>query len=393
MDEQVDLLERAMAEASQVVAWRRHLHRHPELSFQEVDTAQFVAEILGTLEGVEVSRPTPTSVLGRLRGDLPGPCLGLRADMDALPVTEETGLPFASERPGVMHACGHDGHTAMLLGAAKLLAEMRHLLHGEVRFIFQHAEELSPGGAQELVGLHLLDDVDFFVGQHLWAPLEAGKVGIAAGPVTAAPDSLTITVTGRGGHAAQPHLTIDPIPVVAEIVLALQQIVSRNIDPLRPVVLSVTQIHAGTADNVLPNEATIVGTVRTQDVSVQKLVAELMERTVQGIAHAHGADARVDYEKGYLPVVNDPATTQRVRTAVANLLGENAVTQTEPSMVGEDFSAYQQVAPGCFFWLGSRNEANGIVFPHHHPRFDIEEGALPLGAAALAAIALEFLAG
>jgi amidohydrolase len=377
--------------AADVLDWWRHLHRHPELSYHEEETARFVAERLALFGDLEIERPTPFSVVARLRGARPGRCLAIRADLDALPVSEETGLPFASQRPGIMHACGHDGHTAILLGAARVLTRQRQMLSGEVRFVFQHAEEVSPGGAQELVDLGVLEGADYVIGLHLWLSLPAGKIGIAAGPLTAAPDSFRARIVGRGGHAAQPHLNVDPIPVAAEAILALQQIASRRVDPRQPIVVSVTEIHAGTADNVTPDEVTLAGTVRTYSPQLQAEAQRLIAGILQGIAQAHGASSALEYVRGYRPVVNDPWLATRLHDVFVELLGEGSVQVAEPSMVGEDFSAYQQVVPGCFFWLGARNEAKGIVYPHHHPRFTVDEDVLPLGVAALAAAALRLL--
>src|SRR5579875_820839 len=234
-----------------VIRWRRHLHQNPELSFEEKKTSQFVYETLQSFGGLELSRPTKTSVLARLIGTHPGPILALRADMDALPIVEENTFEFASNTPGKMHACGHDGHTAMLLGTAKILTKFKDFIHGEVRFIFQHAEELFPGGAQQMVDAGVMEGVESVIGIHLWSPIPVGKIAIRSGPFMAGPDTFYITIRGKGGHAAQPNLTVDPVVIAAQVVTNLQHIVSRNIDPLDPVVLSVTQFHEGTAHNII----------------------------------------------------------------------------------------------------------------------------------------------
>src|ERR687885_1728127 len=274
-----DLVDQVRAD---VIGWRRHFHQNPEPSFQEEQTARFVAETLETFPGIEVSRPTRTSVLGRLRGARPGRVLAIRADMDGLPIQEENDLEFASQRPGVMHACGHDAHTAMLLGTAKMLSGLRQELPGEVRFLFQHAEELFPGGAEEMIEAGVMDGVDVVIGAHIWAPLEVGKIGIVYGPAMAGPDTFWITIYGKGGHAALPHQTVDPIVVGAELVTSLQHIVSRSTDPLSTAVVSVTQFVAGTTHNVIPGSVQMQGTVRTFEPALRSTMPELMERHVKG---------------------------------------------------------------------------------------------------------------
>src|ERR671932_2252866 len=265
-----------------VIRWRRHLHQNPEPSFQEEQTARFVAETLESFPGIEVSRPTRTSILGRLRGARPGRVLAIRADMDALPIQEENDFEFASQRPGVMHACGPDAHTAMLLATAKVLSGLREDLPGEVRFLFQHAEELFPGGADEMIAAGVMDGVDTVIGAQASSPLEAGKIGIVYGPAMAGPDTFRITIHGRGGHAALPHQTVDPIVVGAALVGSLQHVVSRSTDPLSTAVVSVTQFADGTTHNVIPGSAQMQGTVRTFDPELRGRIPELMERHVKG---------------------------------------------------------------------------------------------------------------
>jgi amidohydrolase len=364
-----------------VIGWRRHLHQNPELSFQEERTAQFVAETLESFPGIEVSRPTRSSVLGRLSGARPGQVLAIRADMDALPLQEENDFEFASQRPGVMHACGHDAHTAMVLATAKVLSGLREDLPGEVRFLFQHAEELFPGGADEMIAAGVMDGVDVVIGAHVWSPLEAGKVGIVYGPAMAGPDTFWITIHGRGGHAAMPHQTVDPIVVGAELVSSLQHIVSRSTDPLSTAVVSVTQFVAGTTHNVIPGSVQMQGTVRTFEPALRSAMPELMERHVKGVAEAHGASYDFKYEHGYRVVVNEPRITGAVEATVRDVLGPSAVEMMKPNMGGEDFSAFQERAPGCFFFIGVGNAGKGIVHPHHSPRFTVDEDALAPGVA------------
>ncbi len=375
---------------AQVVAWRRHLHAHPELSFHEDETSAFVEATLTALGGLTVTRPTPTSVVARLVTGRPGPVLALRADMDALPITEETGLPFASTAPGVMHACGHDGHTAVLLGAVRELVARREALVGEVRFLFQHAEETLPGGAQEMVDRGAMDGVTRVLGAHLWADLPLGQVGVPVGAVTAAPDTFWITIRGKGGHAANPHQTVDPIAIGAQVVTGLQQVVARTVDPLDSAVVSVTQFHAGTTNNVIPETAELNGTVRTFDPAVRARVVAQMERIARGIAEAHGATAAFSYEEGYRPIVNDPAVSAQVQALVAEACGAGALVPMRPVMVGEDFSAFLQRAPGTFVFIGAARAIDGAVHPHHHPKFDVDERAFETGVRLFVAAALRF---
>ncbi len=374
-----------------VIGWRRYLHQHGELSFHEERTSQFVADTLAGFGGLTVTRPTQTSVLARLVGDRPGPVLAIRADMDALPIQERNTHEFVSRTAGVMHACGHDGHTSMLLGAAMLLARRRGEIAGEVRFLFQHAEELYPGGAEEMVNAGVLDGVDLVIGAHLWLSLPFGEVAVKTGPLMAAPDTFRIVIHGAGGHAAMPQQTVDSIAVAAQVITNLQHIVSRNVDPLASAVVSVTRIAGGTTTNVIPGSVELAGTVRTFDPALRAEIPKLMERVVAGVTSAHGARHTMDYERGYRPVVNDAEATELVRRAVIRALGPEALVQATPTMGGEDFSAYQQRVPGAFFFIGARNEERGIVHPHHHECFDIDERALDYGTRIFVATAMDLL--
>lgn len=378
---------------AEVIAWRRHLHANPELSFQEEKTAQFVYDTLQSFGNLELSRPTKTSVMARLFGNQPGRVVAIRADMDALPIQEENTFAFASKNPGVMHACGHDGHTAMLLGTAKILSKLRDQIKGEVRFLFQHAEELFPGGAEEMVQAGVMDGVDVVIGTHLWSPLEVGKIGIVYGPMMAAPDRFFIRIHGKGGHAALPHQTIDAIAIGAQVVTNLQYIVSRNTDPLEPLVVSVTQFVAGTTHNIIPGSVEIQGTVRSFDETLRKNVPKLMERIVKGITEAHGATYEFEFEYGYRPVINNDEVTRVIEETVREVFGKEAVDHMKPNMGGEDFSAFMQKAPGSFFYVGAGNKEKGIIYPHHHPRFTIDEDALEIGVRLFVHAALKLLAG
>lgn len=371
--------------AEDVLNWRRHLHANPELSFEEEQTAQFVYDTLSSFGNLELSRPTKTSVVAKLVGGKPGRVLGLRADMDALPILEENDFEFKSTKDGVMHACGHDGHTAILLGAAKILSSMKDEIPGELRFFFQHAEELFPGGAQQMVDAGVMEGVHHVIGAHLWAPLPVGHIGIQSGAMMAAPDTFYITVTGKGGHAAQPHLTVDSIAIASQVVTNLQHVVSRVVNPLDALVVSVTQFIGGTAHNVIPGSVELCGTVRSFKPELRDEVPAAMERIIKGVTEAHGATYEFRYEKGYRPVINDVEVSERLRKCLNEVFEEGVVVEAGRTMGGEDFSAFQTQAPGTFFYIGAGNEDKGIVYPHHHARFTVDEDALPMGVKAFVA--------
>ena len=375
------------------VSWRRQLHSRPELSFQERETARFVEETLASFGGLEVSRPTKTSVMGRLVGERSGPVLALRADIDALPIAEESGLPFASERAGVMHACGHDGHTAVLLAVARVLVGLRDSLGGEARFLFQHAEELLPGGARDLVAAGALSGVDVVVGCHLITILDVGKVAVPSGPFMASPDTFSVVIEGRGGHAALPNVSVDPIAVAAQLVVSLQHVVSRETDPNERVVITVARIAGGSADNIIPESVEFGGTVRTFSPEARERARNSIERIVAGVTQAHAAGYRFEYVEGYLPVDNDPELAERVAGAAERALGVDALTEIAPIMGGDDFSAYQREAPGVYFMVGARSEEAGATFAHHHPRFTIDERAMENAIAVFIEVARDVLGG
>jgi amidohydrolase len=372
----------------EVVAWRRHLHSHPELSFEEVNTSQYVYDTLTSFGGLDVSRPTKTSVVARLVGPIEGPKLAIRADMDALPIEEETDFEFRSQTKGVMHACGHDAHTAILLGAAKVLTGLREEVRGEIRFIFQHAEELHPGGAVQMVEAGVMDDIDNIIGLHVRSTMESGRLCVSAGPINAASDRFDVTIHGRGGHAAHPHGTVDSVAVAAEVIASLQHIVARNKDPLHPLVISITKIHGGTAYNVIPETVELGGTVRSYNPALRESVPALMERVISGITEAHGATFKFDYRPGYSPVVNDEQLSERVAAVLEQAFGEGNVHPSKPGMGGEDFSGYLTKAPGTFFHLGAGNAAQGTLYPHHHPKFWLDEEAFKVGVKAFVALGL-----
>lgn len=357
-----------------VIGWRRHLHMHPELSFQEENTAQFVFETLQSFGNLEISRPTKTSVVARLVGNQPGKVLGLRADMDALAIHEENEFEFASKVPGVMHACGHDAHTAMLLGTAKILTSMKDSIKGEVRFVFQHAEEIHPGGAQEMVKAGVLDGVDIMLGIHLMSTVPVGNIVLNYGPVTANSDRFDITIQGKGGHSSQPEHTIDPLVIGAQVVTNLQQIVARNASPQDKLVLSVTNFHAGAgAYNVIPDSVKLSGSVRSFGEEVRELTVQAMERIIKGVTEAHGATYKFDYRYGYGSVMNEETITKLVEETIIENWEQNPLLEMPPLMGGEDFSAFSNEVPSCFVMVGAGNAEKGIIYPHHHPRFTVDE--------------------
>lgn len=362
-----------------LLKWRRHIHQYPELSFNEYKTADYVEQELKAIGNLTIERPTETSVVARLCGDKKGKIIALRADMDALPIEEQNNLSFKSENPGVMHACGHDAHTSMALGAAKILAELKDAIEGEVRFIFQHAEELFPGGAKELVDLGVMDGVDQIICGHVRSRMKTGKVGVLEGYVLSSPDTFSIKIIGKGGHAAHPQFNVDSVLIASQIVMSLQHIASRLVDPIDDLVLSVTKIHGGSAYNVMPQTVEIAGTVRTFDVNLKDKVKDFIEGIVKGITSTYGATYELHYTEGYLPVYNDSNVAKTVKQTVSELYGKEALADIQRGMGGEDFSAYLQKAPGCFYYLGSGFEDEKLNYPHHHPKFTLNEKVLPIG--------------
>jgi amidohydrolase len=385
---------RAEAESlrAQLVAWRRDLHRHPELSFRETRTATLVARTLGEL-GYEVRTGVGhTGVVALLQGGRPGPSVLLRADMDALPIQELSEAPYASQTPGVMHACGHDGHVAVGLGAATLLARHAAELPGRVIFLFQPAEE-GDGGARAMIAEGALADPtpDAAFALHLWNQIPLGRVCAQAGPMMAASDVLRITVRGRGGHGALPHETVDAIAVTAQVLSALQTIVSRNVDPQETAVLTIGTVHGGTAFNVIAETVELQGTVRTFSPAVRETVLARLRVLLDGVTAGMGARYDLTVQGVAPTVVNDPGASEIARAAAVQVVGNTAVAWCPPLMISEDFSEYQKHVPGCFMLLGAGNPELAFNAPHHNPRFDFDERALPIGAALLATVATRFM--
>ncbi|MDM5426828.1 MULTISPECIES: amidohydrolase [Bacillus] len=367
---------RSFISEENIIKWRRYLHKYPELSFHEKETSQFIYDTLCSFSYFEVTRPTKYSVLAIKRSVKKGKVVAVRADIDALPIQEETLKPYGSVNKGVMHACGHDAHAAILLSTAETIANMKEDFAGEIRLFFQHAEEVYPGGGQEMVEAGVMDGVDYVVGLHVMSGLESGKIGIVYGPMMAAPDVFTIEILGKGGHAARPEETIDPIAIGAQIITNLQHIVSRNTSAFMHRVVSVTQFHGGMADNIIPSAAALMGTVRSFNQTLREEAKEKIEQIVKGITEAHGGDYTYTYRYGYDPVVNNEYITKIVEKSAMKLFGNQRIVHLEPSMGGEDFSAYLRKAPGCFIKLGTGNKNIDTCYPHHHPKFDVDESAL-----------------
>ncbi|EGL82796.1 amidohydrolase [Caldalkalibacillus thermarum TA2.A1] len=359
-----------------LVEIRRDLHMYPEISFEEVETPKKIARFLTEL-GLEVRTGVGgRGVVGILRGEKPGKTVALRADFDALPIQDEKEVPYRSRIPGKMHACGHDLHTAALLGVAAVLSEVKEQLAGTVVFIHQFAEELAPGGAKPMIEDGCLDGVDVIYGAHVWAGLPYGTVGFCEGYAMAAADAFEIEVTGRGGHGAQPHLTVDPLVTASQLVVNLQNIVSRRVDPLKSAVVTVGSFHSGEAFNVIPHSAHLKGTVRTFDEDVRSMVEEWIGQVVKGTCEQMGATAKYEYRRGYPALYNHVEETRRVKRLAEQLFGTGKVTNMEPVMGGEDFAYYLQKVPGTFFFVGGGNPELDAVYPHHHPKFDVDERAM-----------------
>jgi amidohydrolase len=393
-----DFLNEAKQLFSYTQTLRRDFHLHPELGFREVRTGGIVAKELETL-GIEVTKGVgKTGVVGLLEGAKPGPTLLLRFDMDALPIVEETGAEYASQNNGVMHACGHDGHTAIGLTVAKMLNARRDQLAGTIKFCFQPSEEGNNGeevgGAEMMMRDGVLDSprVDMTLALHLWNEKPLGWLGVAGGPVMAGADIFTVKVIGKGGHGAIPNAAIDPVVAAANIVNALQSIVSRNVAPRETAVVSVTTIHGGTAFNVIPQEVTLEGTIRTFDNGVRQKVVERFEQIVRGVGEGMGCQIEVNIKRLTPALVNNDLVTTQVQEAARRVLSESHLdTASYITMGAEDMAFMLEKVPGCFFFIGSNDKARHLDYGHHHPKFDFDEEALVRGSALMAAAAMTVL--
>jgi amidohydrolase len=372
-----------------VINIRRDLHRIPETAYTEKKTSAYVAAYLNNL-GLEVQTGIAQyGVIGLMKTDRPGPTLMIRADMDALPLKEDTGLPFASEHEGVMHACGHDAHMAMVLGAATVLNKIKNELKGNIKFLFQPAEE-GPGGAKPMIEAGVMENpkVDYSIGCHVWPDIPEGTIGVRPGPFMAAMDRFDIKIKGRGGHGAMPHVCVDALEVGTQVVSAFQRIVSRHMDPLDPTVVTVGTFHAGTAFNIIPAEAELSGTTRTFNQDTWNTWESRVEKVVRGVCESMGVDFELKYSQGYPVTINDESAAEVVRRCAEKVVGEDRVVMPQKTMGGEDFAFYLQKSKGCFFALGVGRE--GAV-PVHNQQFDFNEDILSLGMQTHCQVGLELL--
>jgi amidohydrolase len=372
-----------------IIKTRRDLHRIPETAYTEKKTSAYVADFLSK-EGLDVQTGIARyGVVGLLDTGKPGPTLMIRADMDALPLMEDTGLAFASEHDGVMHACGHDSHMTMVLGAATVFNKIKSELKGSIKFLFQPAEE-GPGGAKPMIEAGVMDNpkVDYSLGCHVWPQLPEGTIGVRSGPFLAAMDRFDIKIFGRGGHGAMPNLCVDALEVGTQVVNALQRIVSRHMDPLQPTVVTVGTFHAGTAFNIIPGEAELSGTTRTFDLGFAKSSQERVEKIVRGVCESMGAEFELSYAFAYPPTINDEFMAEVVSRCAAQVVGQENVLEPEKTMGGEDFSFYAQNSKGCFFTLGVGRED---AAPVHNPKFDFKEDLMLLGVETYCRVAQELL--
>ncbi|WP_318617923.1 M20 family metallopeptidase [Sporosarcina sp. YIM B06819] len=381
------LFEKLDSAFEDMVVIRRHLHMHPELSFKEEQTAQYIHDFYANL-GVDVQMGVGgNGVVARVKGGRPGKTVALRADFDALPIQDEKDVPYKSTVPGVMHACGHDGHTATLLQLAKAIHELQEDLTGEYVFIHQHAEEFAPGGAISMIEAGCLDGVDVIFGTHLWSLTPSGTIEYLTGPVMAAADRFTITIQGAGGHGAAPHQTKDAIVIGAQLVMNLQQLVARRVNPIDSAVLSIGSFVAENAFNVIADSAKLAGTVRSFNPKVRDLMELEMKRVIDGTALANDCTIDFKFERGYPAVVNHAAETEFLKTVAESVPGAHPVVESTPQMGGEDFAYYLEKVPGTFFFTGAKPED---PYPHHHPKFDFDESAMLLAAKTLGAAALDY---
>ncbi len=375
-----------------LIETRRTIHMNPELGFEEVETSKLVAGYLEKF-GLQVKTGmAKTGVIGLLKGDKPGKTVAIRADMDALPMEEANQVPYRSKVKGKMHACGHDAHVTILLGVARLFSSMGNQVQGNIKWVFQPAEE-GGGGGRVLTEEGVLENpkVDAIFGAHLFPDLKIGKVGIHEREGLAATDRFVIRMIGRGAHGAYPHLSKDPILAAGHLITQVHSIVSRSINPLDSAVITIGKVSGGTAFNIIPDEAEILGTVRSLTPKVREELKSRMEQVTQGVAKSFGVDFHFDFQYGYPALVNDPEMSRLVAVACGKGIGKENVEFIRPSMGGEDFSYYLEKVPGSFFRLGCRNEGKGIVNPFHSSRFDIDEDVLPFGVEMFARIIDEYL--
>jgi len=373
-----------------VIGLRRYFRMHPELGGEEFETQKKIVAELKAM-GLQPRAAAGTGVIVEVQGARPGKTVAIRADIDALPVQDEVDQPYRSQKNGLCHACGHDGHTAMLLGLVKMFTGLSAGINGKVRFLFQPSEEKFPGGAEAMIADGAMEGVAAVIGAHLWQPLNVGTIGITYGPMMASPDEFSITIQGKGGHGSMPHQTIDPISVGAQIVVALKAITGNDIKTNELAVLSLGVFKAGSVFNIIPDTALLQGTVRSFSQEVREKVFARIQQICNGICIAHGASFNFEAVYGYPPVINNPHVSTLVAEAGKEILGKAGVIELQPAMVGEDFSFYQQQAPGSFIFVGIGNEDKGLVYPHHHPKFDMDEDGLKIGMEVMAQTVVKLL--
>lgn len=373
-----------------VVYWRRYLHENPELSFQETKTSKWIQKQLEEM-GCHVKRCTQNNgLIVSIVGDRNGPTIALRADMDGLPIQDEKSVSYASKTANVMHACGHDGHTATLLAIAQFYINHKEELKGERRLLFQPAEEVAPGGAAPMIAEGALQGVDVIYGVHLWTPLKYGKVSTRAGNFMSAVDDFYIEIQGLGGHGGMPHDTVDTIVVGSQFIQSLQTIVSRSVNPMNPAVVTVGSFQAGHANNIIAERCVIKGTIRTFDEHTRALIQEKLEHVLTTTCQMYGATSSYHLKKGYPSVINDDTEANRVLSVASDVIGVDNVIVAEPIMIAEDFSYYLQEIPGCFMFVGAGNEDCQATYAHHHPKFDIDERAMKNAIAMLVHVAEQY---
>ncbi len=387
MDIKAKIKQLSVKYTNEIISLRRDIHRNPEVAFNEFETTKLITGKLKNIGFDKVNRITETGLYALLNGKK-GKCVALRADIDALPITENTGLKFTSKNTGVMHACGHDAHSAMVYGAALILKVLKKELNGSVKFIFQPAEEKNPGGASVLIKKGILNnpEVDAIFGQHILPGKPAGKVGFFPGVMMASQDELFITIIGKSGHGAKPHSTIDPIVVASQVILALQTIVSRNTDPYEPIVITIGKISGGTINNVIPEKVELAGTIRTLDSTLRKKSIQLIERTLKGICLATGAKYKFHISPGYPELNNSVKETEFAYRSAAEFLGRENIFKGERFMFAEDFAYYLKKCPGSFYWIGA-GSTSGL----HTSTLNLDEKLIPKGAAFMAYLAWNYL--
>ena len=376
-----------------IITIRRKIHMHPELGFKEFETSSLIADYLHKL-GIEVKAGIAgTGVCGLLKGTSPGKTIAIRADIDALPIVEANTFHYISQNPGVMHACGHDAHISVALGAAEILSKLRHTINGNIKFIFQPGEE-GLGGAKHMIDEGIMDApvVDAIIAAHVSPALKTGQISILPGPIMASPSEFEIVIKGKGGHAAEPQNAVDPISIGVNLINLFQTIISREKDPLKSAVLSVTYFHAGSSYNIIPDTAVIKGTVRTFDSLVDKIISQRMERIASSTTAAMGGECEFTYMAGYPVLVNDAQTVKQIIASAGKIIEkENVITDIDPTMKAEDFAYYTQKAPGALFNLGCGNVEEGIIHGLHSNKFKIDEGCLKVGMEIMSQCAIDFL--